>query len=133
MTPENPNEKKPTEQNPNPFSSKDNFIIFVTNHKWDVFAYIIIIIGLITTLYNQITGGFLVGIIMGIYFSEQLRLQGAYFKEFLDQEGIFRGFIVVAAFIALLMMALGLVVGAVVGAFIRPYLGKLVSSPFEKK
>ena len=114
--------------------TKEGFFSFIKDNKWDAFAYIVLFAGLlITAIFDRFIGGMLVGLILGIYFSQEISEKFDFFKEYLDQRGIFRGFVVVAAIIALLMASPGLCIGTAIGAFVRPYLGESVSSPFDKE
>ncbi len=113
--------------------SKEGFMHFVKENKWDTFAYLVLFLGLlITVIFDRFIGGMLVGLILGIYFSQDVREKFSFFKEYLDQHGIFRSFVLVAALIAIFIASPGLCIGTAIGAFIRPYLGENISSPFEK-
>lgn len=121
--------------NPNqqdPESPKPGFLEFIMMHKWDTAAYIVLFIGLITSIFYQVTGGFIVGIILGIYFSDAIQMRFSFCKEYIEREGVFRGFILIAGLLALLISSFGLVVGTAMGVFIRPFLGDIISSPFDK-
>jgi hypothetical protein len=121
----NPNEHDPK-------SPEKGFFEFIMRHKWDTAAYLILFIGLITSIFSPITGGFIVGIILGIYFSDAIQARFSICKEYIDREGIFRGFILIAGLLALVITTFGLVVGTTIGVFVRPFLGDIISSPFDK-
>ena len=125
----NPESNEP--KRPKPFITKEGFFEFVKHHKWDSVAYILIFVGLITSIFHPIVGGFVVGLILGIYYSDQVKLRFDWFKEFIDEYGIFRGFIVVAAILALLITTFGLCVGTLIGVYIRPVFGDAIHSPFD--
>jgi len=127
MTNFNPNEPK----RPKSFVSKEGFFELLKNHKWDSLAYLVIFIGLIITIFHQIVGGFIVGIILGLYYSEQVKIRFDWIKEFLEENGIFRCFIVIAAFLALLITTFGLCIGTLVGVYLRPLLGDTINVPFK--
>jgi hypothetical protein len=103
-------------------TSGENFFQFLKKNKWEIFAYVVLIIGLLLTIYEPFIGGLLVGAILGIYFSEKTKDALSGFKDFLSHEGIFRGFILVAGAIALFIASPGLCIGTLIGAFVRPYL-----------
>lgn len=113
--------------------SVEGFMAFMRENKWDAVAYLILFFGLIYSIFERFTGGLIVGCILGIYFSEETKERFAKFKEFLVEEGIFRGFVVVAGFIALFIASPGLCIGGVVGAFLRPLFGNMLSGPFDRK
>ena len=106
---------------------------FVKNNIWESVSYVVLFAGLILSIFNPFIGGFLVGVILGVYFSQELLNKSTVFKDLVVKEGIFRGFIVIAAVIALLLEAPGLLLGTIIGAWVRPYLGNSISSPFDKQ
>ena len=115
-------------------SMKESFFEFIQHHKWDAFAYLVLFLGLlVTAIFDRFFGGLLVGLILGIYFSQDLREKVELFKEYLDEHGIFRSFVLIAGGIAMFMASPGLCIGTGLGAFVRPYLGEKVSSPFDKE
>ncbi|MBS0635428.1 MAG: hypothetical protein JSR37_08210 [Verrucomicrobia bacterium] len=118
---------------PNPNEpQKPGFGNFVKNNLWETISYVVLFAGLILSIFNPVLGGALVGIILGIYFSQPIIDKTLAFKDLVVQDGIFRGFIVIAAVLALLIEAPGLLLGTVIGAWIRPFLGKKISSPYDK-
>jgi hypothetical protein len=142
-TPPTPEAKEPTTTSPapapapekkeDPVEPKPSFMHFVKDNLCESVCYVILFCGLIFSIFNPFLGGSLVGLILGIYFSQEVIEKASSFKEFIIREGIFRGFIIVAAVLALLIEAPGLLVGTVIGAWVRPYLGKAICSPFDKK
>lgn len=136
-TPKEPNsvqteEKKEGQVKPEALKLNRGVIHFLTENKWEIVSYFLLFIGLLLAFSSQLFGGLLVGLILGIYFSQEVCQKAASFKDFIDKEGIFRGFIVVAAVLALLILASGLLIGTAIGAWLRPFLGKAISSPFDK-
>ena len=120
-----PQEKKPD-------APQEGLIQFLTHNKWDALAYIVLLCGLLFSIFERFQGGLIVGCVLGLYFSSATREWLIQFKEFLADEGIFRGFVLIAGLIALFMASPGLVIGALVGAFLRPYLGDSLSSGLNK-
>lgn len=112
---------------------KQGLMNFVKDNLWESISYVILFAGLILSIFNPFLGGSLVGIILGIYFSQEILDRSMAFKDLVVREGIFRGFIVIAAVLALLLEAPGLLIGSIIGAWVRPFLGNLISSPFDKK
>lgn len=114
--------------------TKEGFKEFFSEHKWDAFSYLVLFIGLlITAIFDRFIGGILVGLVLGMYFSQDIHHKFSFFKEYLDQRGIFRSFVLLAAIIALLLASPGLCIGTAIGAFLRPYLGESISSPFDNE
>lgn len=104
--------------------NQQNMIEFIKEHKWESVAYFLLFCGLILSVFEKTIGGLLVGLILGIYFSDVIKEKAQDFKNFIHDEGIFRGFIVIASLLAMLIIAFGLCIGTIVGALIKPYLPK---------
>lgn len=126
-----PEEKKEGPTTPKSTISQHGFFHFINENKWEIASYVLLIFGLFVSFANQFFGGLLVGLVLGIYFSQEIVDKASSFKHFIDREGIFRGFIIVAAILALLILAAGLLIGTAIGAWVRPFLGKAISSPFD--
>lgn len=127
-----PEEKKEGPATPKSIISEHGFFHFINENKWEIASYVLLIFGLFVSFANQFFGGLLVGLVLGVYFSQEIVDKVGSFKSFIDREGIFRGFIIVAAILALLILAAGLLIGTAIGAWVRPFLGKAISSPFDK-
>lgn len=103
--------------------SQEGFVQFLLHNKLDAVAYLVLFCGLLLSLFHLFFGGIIVGIILGLYFSKEMQTRLMQFKDFLAHEGVFHGFVVIAAMIALFIASPGLIIGTFCGAFIRPYLG----------
>lgn len=128
----NPSSQEPerkTEQSEKPQvpTSASGWLTFLKEHTWESISYFILFFALIFMFFYPNAGGFVVGLIIGSYFSPQIKARVTVFKEFIDQEGIFRSFVLIAGAIALLIVGFGLCVGTAVGAAIRSFV------PFENK
>lgn len=97
--------------------------VFKTN-MGDTVAYLLLAASLLYCFFEPFIGGIIVGFIMGLYFSKHMFTLAAEFREFLITEGIFRGFIVIAALAALVITAPGLCLGLAIGTFTRPFFGR---------
>jgi hypothetical protein len=97
--------------------------VFKTN-MGDTIAYLLLAASLLYCFFEPFIGGVVVGFIMGLYFSKYIFSLAVQFREFLITEGIFRGFIIIAALAALIITAPGLCLGLVVGTFTRPFFGQ---------
>ena len=109
--------KKP-EHEPHQFSH--DFFELIHHHKWDAGAYILLFCGLLLCLFKPFLGAAIVGLVVGIYFSRELRDRSIQFKDFIVHEGVFRAYVLIVTLIALLILTPGLIIGFAVGAFIRP-------------
>jgi len=89
----------------------------------DTIAYIILALSLIYTCFNSFNGGLIAGFIMGLYFSSYVFKIVRQFREFLITDGIFKGFVLIAALVAFMIAASGLALGLFLGTFMRPIFG----------
>jgi hypothetical protein len=113
----------PNPEKPEPPRKKETFMEAVLHHKWDSVAYIILLIGLLLSVYRPFVGGVIVGTILGLYFAKQLQQQYESFVEHVVNEGIFSGLVMIATLLAIFIASPGLVIGGVFGTFLRLYLG----------
>lgn len=120
--------EKPT-NTPNPDSP--GFFNYIKNNKVDVLAYVLLFIGLLLSFFERVIGGLIVGFILGTYFSIEIKEEVEKFKEFISHEGIFRGFVLVAAAVSLMIASPGLCLGTIVGVLVRPFIRK--DLPSDKK
>lgn len=119
MTPE---QKQPEKK------SHEGFVEVLRHHKWDFASYLALFIGLLLSIFHHFIGGLLVGLVLGIYFSHNIFDAWKKFREYLLSEGgIFRGFVMIAAGLALFIASPGLCIGTVVGAYGAPYIINLVN------
>lgn len=121
-----------TEKNPEPLIKEKPTLLggvleAAKHNLGDTIAYIVLLLGLTLTFFHPFYGGFLVGIIMGLYFSRKVFFWFEQFREFVSKEGVFRGFIVIAAIAAFMISAPGICLGLFIGAFARPLFGKNIS------
>jgi small basic protein len=123
-----PENKEPGNKEPR---HQESLFDFIVENKWECLAYLVLFFGLLFSIFMPFIGGLIVGCILGIYFSAEAKDLFVRYKEFLEREGIFRSFVVVAAAIALLIAATGLVIGVCIGIFLRPLFPDSFHSPFE--
>lgn len=83
----------------------ENVVTFATSNTRDAIAYLILLAGLVISLFNPMVGETLVGIIVGIYFSGAIRHFFSAFSQFVDKWGVFKLFVAGGGFIILLLAA----------------------------
>ena len=94
---------------------------FLRSNLGDIIAYIFLTLGLLYSFFEPFWGGIPVGLILGIYFSPHIFQLIAQFREFLIQEGIFRGFAIIACIAALIISAPGLCLGLAGGTIVKVF------------
>jgi hypothetical protein len=116
------NHAKETHSNVEKSRSGKSFIGIMKTHLGDTVAYSLLAVGLVVCFFDNFTGGLLVGLVTGLYFSKKIVSSLQNFQEILLREGIFRGFVIVIALCAFAISAPGLILGVILGAAIRPLL-----------
>lgn len=97
------------------------FLEFARANVVDSVAYLLLSASLFFCFFNPFAGSIPVGLIVGLYLSQHIAVAARQFRDFIVDKGIFRGFIVIAALAALIILAPGLCVGVLAGAFLRPF------------
>jgi len=121
----------PTQEGDNsPFSK---FISACKSNVGDTCAYIVLAISIFYMFFEPFIGGLIVGYISGLYLSSHILLRGQQFREFLLTEGIFRGFVLIAALVAFLISAPGMVVGLLLGTFSRRLYSSFRKTPSSEE
>ena len=136
VTPPEENKSNVTEEPPVKPTMLGGIVDLFKTNIGDTIAYLVLAASLLYCFFEPFIGGLIVGFIMGLYFSQHAFHLATQFREFLIAEGIFRGFIIIAALAALIITAPGLCLGFVIGAFARPFFSHkhhLEETPPEKK
>ncbi|KIC75213.1 hypothetical protein DB42_AK00130 [Neochlamydia sp. EPS4] len=94
-------------------------IDFAKTNTKDSIAYIIMILGIILLFFEQFSGGMLIGIISGLYYSVEIQELFSHFNEFIDEQGIVRGIVLGVVAIALFISAPGIFVGALLAVIVK--------------
>jgi hypothetical protein len=128
VSPEEENKSKSSEPHTVP-----GFVDLCKSNIGDTIAYVLVAAGLILCFFHPFSGSLLVGMIVGLYFSPLLFQALKTFREFLVQEGIFKGFIVMATAAVFLIVATGFTLGIIIGALAYPFFKNHIHPPLEKK
>jgi hypothetical protein len=118
-----PEENKPNITNEPAMSAGQTERDFFISNLGNIIAYVLITLGLIYSFFDPFVGEVPVGFILGLYCSAHIFHLVAQFREFLIQEGFFRGFIIIAAIAAMVIAAPGLCLGLVGGTLARTFFG----------
>jgi hypothetical protein len=124
VTPPEENKPKVTEEPPVKPTMLGGIVNLFKTNIGDTIAYLVLAASLLYCFFEPFIGGLIVGFIMGLYFSHHAFHLATQFREFLITEGIFRGFIIIAALAALIITAPGLSLGFVIGTFTRSFFGR---------
>ena len=83
------------------------------NVQRDTVAYVVLVLGLLLLPWLPLYGGALVGIVFGVYFSDEMLNRVKGFRSFLEKEGMAKSMVCAGAVLALLITVPTLVLGAV--------------------
>ena len=108
----------PGEPTPSTYEGEPDFL---RSNLGDIIAYIFLTLGLLYSFFEPFWGAVPVGVILGIYFSAHIFQLIVQFREFLIQEGIFRGFAIIAGIAALVILAPGLCLGLAGGTLVKAF------------
>lgn len=86
---------------------------FGITHKRDIFIYIVLIVSLILCFFRPFLGNFIIGIVVGLYFAEDLVEASRRLNHFIESQGLFRIIIFCFTGVALLLAAPGIFLGVI--------------------
>lgn len=92
----------------------ESFLEYARTNTQDTIAYALMIIGLIWFLIHGFSGGILIGLVAGFYFSRELTELLKSYNEFIEAQGIPRSLILGGTLVALFIAAPGVFVGAAI-------------------
>ncbi len=85
---------------------------YVKNHARETITYVLLVLGIILLFFQPFYGGFLVGLITGIYFSQQIVEYVLNWKKAMEMGAIPKNLIILGIVIALLISAPAIFLGA---------------------
>lgn len=142
-TPEEPQEpKKPEGKNEADVKQKFNetldslrsnekietLFTYAKTNTMDTIAYILLILGIVFLFFNPFTGGLMIGVITGIYFSEEIASFVEGYNNFIETAGMVKSLILGGALLALFISAPGIFIGGAIAAGVKHLL-----APGQKK
>jgi hypothetical protein len=102
----------------------EGFRKFSTEHRRDTIVYLILLIGLITTIYYPNLGNTIIGVVVGLYFAEELAQGPSRVNHIIETQGIFRivifCFLAIALFFAAPMIFIGAAIAVAVKLLLLP-------------
>ncbi len=116
--PEQPKRDK-TNSSSYPGGNLDEVYSFAQKNPWDTVALAILIIGIIAFLFRAYWGGFLIGLIGGLYFADGIVSWCSNIKSNITSEGIVRSLILGGLFLGLFISAPLLFIGGAMGVGVK--------------
>lgn len=97
----------------------DEMYNYARENTMDTIAYVFLILGIILLFVNPLLGGFIVGVIAGIYFSQQIYDFIQSTRQIFEREERTRYIILAGVLISLLLAAPGFFVGAILAVAVK--------------
>lgn len=89
---------------------------YAKSNTRDTIAYILLILGIILLFFQPHYGGFLIGLIAGLYFSEEIIYIANHFSDLIEEQGLVRVIVLAALFVGFFITAPLIFIGAFIGA-----------------
>lgn len=97
----------------------DGLFQYVNSNTKDTIAYIVLILGIILVFFYSFWGGLLVGLVAGMYFSEEINYLVKHINEIIEHQGMVRSLILGGTLLALFILAPSVFVGAAIAVAIK--------------
>lgn len=109
--------EKPPEK-PKPLPEKEDqpetFYKYVSSNMRDTLAYVILIVGIVLLFFEPLYGGLLVGIVAGLYFSNEILWLIKSLNELIEEQGMVRSLVLGGLIISFFISAPAIFVGAAI-------------------
>ncbi len=78
---------------------------FAKTNQRDTIAYVIMVVGIIASFFKPWLGGALIGLIIGLYFADEIVSFISNFRSFVETKGLVKSLVLAGAVIALFIIA----------------------------
>lgn len=116
ISPVIPGEKKDTEE------KFENFFSQASSNTRDIIAYVLLILGIILLFVQHLYGGFIIGLVAGVYFSKEIVGLVQNFEDFIEEQGLARSIILGGTLLALFILAPAIFIGIAVVVLLRMFI-----------
>lgn len=93
---------------------QEGLYTYAKSNTRDTIAYILLVIGLILLFFAPFYGGILIGLVIGLYFANEILAIVTNINEFIDRQGAVRSLILGALALAFLIAAPSIFIGAAI-------------------
>ena len=97
----------------------ENFYQYATHNVRDTIAYALLIVALVLLLFVPFWGGLIIGLVGGVYFSDEIISMVQNFNTIIEQQGISRSVILGVTLLAFFISAPAIFIGAAVAMGIK--------------
>lgn len=101
----------------------DDLYSYAKTNPRDVISYVLLVLGIVLLFAQPIYGGLLVGIVAGVYFSQEIIRGVKNLESIIEEQGLVRSIIAGAVLLAFFILAPAIFVGAAVMIGIKVLLG----------
>jgi len=101
---------------------KSEFFHYATSNTRDAIVYILLILGLILLLFVPFWGGLIIGLIGGIYFSDEIYDFAKNINRWIDHMGIPRSIVLGAVLLTVLITTPALFIGAAIAIAVKKFM-----------
>lgn len=122
-SPKDEEKPKPKGNKSFPEFKKEGLIDFVKSNTRDTAAYVLLVIGMVFLFFEPLFGGILIGLVAGIYFSEEINFLLKNGNEFIEEQGIVRSIVLGITALALFISAPGIFIGAALAIALKHLFG----------
>jgi hypothetical protein len=100
----------------------ENFFSQASANTRDIIAYVLMILGIILLFVNHMYGGFIIGLVAGVYFSKEIVDLIQNFENFIDEQGLARSIILGGTLLSLFILAPSIFIGIAVVILLRMFI-----------
>ncbi len=104
---------------------------YARSNTKDTIAYVILVVGIIMLFFEPFFGEVLIGIMIGLYFSEEIDYLVKNGNAFIEKQGMVRSIVLGVVALAFLIAAPGIYVGALLAALLKYLFGNNIT-PINK-
>ena len=107
---------------------KDDFLNLLKTNGKDTIAYVLMIVGIILTLFQSFWGGFIIGAVLGYFFRAEIIQAITNYQKIIDQEGLVKSVILGGTLLALFIGSFPLFIGAALVVLLYYVIGKDITA-----
>lgn len=108
--------------------SNDDLLSLAKANAKDTIAYILMVVGIILTLFQSFWGGFIVGLVVGYFYKDEILQKIMSYNKIIEQEGLVKSVILGGALLTLLIGSFSFFVGVAIIAALYFVIGKDLKS-----
>ena len=108
--------------------SKDDLLSLAKANGKDTVAYILMVVGIILTLFHSFWGGFIIGIVLGYFYKAEIMEKVLNYNKIIQQEGLVKSVILGGTLVALFIGSYPLFIGVALIVALYFVIGKDLTS-----